>query len=48
MEIRSTTLSLKAIAAQICVGTSKAANAKLHQDLRRQEAKDPGQARLEI
>ena len=35
---RETTLSIKAIAARVHLGTSKSANAKLHQHLRRSRA----------
>ena len=45
---RETTLSIKAIAARVQLGTSKAANAKLHQHMRRAQGHAPGQARLRI
>ncbi len=46
---RETTLSLKAIAARVHLGTSKSANAKLHQHMRSPaEPHDPAQARLGI
>ena len=45
---RETTLSLKAIAARVHLGSSKAANAKLHQHLRRGKGDSARQVRLGI
>ncbi len=46
---RETTLSLKAIAARVHLGSSKSANVKLHQHMRnRSEVHDPAQAQLGI
>jgi hypothetical protein len=45
---RETTMSIKSIAARIHLGTSKAANVKLHNHMRPSEARDSGQARLGI
>ena len=43
---RETTLPLKATAARVQLGTSKTANAKLHQHLRTPPTSDPSQAPL--
>jgi hypothetical protein len=43
-----TTLSIKAIAARVRLGTSAAANAKQHLHLQRPEAESPGQTRMGI
>jgi REP element-mobilizing transposase RayT len=45
---RETTMTIKAIAARVGLGSSKAANTKLHQHMRRTQAEAPGQARLGI
>lgn len=45
---RETTLPLKAIAARVHLGTSKTANAKLHQHMRGALANDPSQAPLVV
>ena len=45
---RETTLSIKAIAARVGLGSSKAANAKLHHHMRRAEAEAAGQVPLRI
>jgi hypothetical protein len=42
---RETTLTIKAIAARVCLGTSKAANAKLHRHLREVAKPRKGKAR---
>lgn len=41
-----TTLSIKDIAPRVPLGTSKTANRKLHDQLRRSPAYDPAQAQL--
>jgi hypothetical protein len=43
---RETTLSIKAIAARMHLGTSKSANAKLHHFMREGKRADPSQSRL--
>lgn len=45
---RETTLSLKAIAARVHLGTSKSANATLHRHLRQSAGSNPAQAQLGI
>ena len=45
---RETTLSIKGIAARVQLGTSKAANAKLHHHMRHTQPEAPGQTRLGI
>jgi hypothetical protein len=45
---RETTLSIKAIAARVHLGTSKTANAKLHAHMRHQNESDPSQPLLGI
>jgi hypothetical protein len=42
---RETTLTIKAIAARVCLGTSKAANAKLHRHMREGAKPRKGKAR---
>jgi hypothetical protein len=42
---RETTLTIKAIAARVCLGTSKAANAKLHRHMREGAKPSKGKAR---
>jgi hypothetical protein len=41
-------LTIKAIAARVRLGTSAAANAKLHLHMQRPEAESHGQTRMEI
>ena len=43
---KGTTLSIKEIGARVPLGTSKTANIKLHDHLRRSPAYDPAQAQL--
>ncbi|HEV2391548.1 MAG TPA: hypothetical protein VG146_04205 [Verrucomicrobiae bacterium] len=45
---RETTLSIKAIAAQVHLGSSKAANAKLHMHMRHRNESDSSQPLLGI
>jgi hypothetical protein len=45
---RETTLSIKAIAARVHLGSSKAANVKLHQHMRQSSATGNGQVRLQL
>jgi REP element-mobilizing transposase RayT len=45
---RETTLSIKAIAARVQLGSSKAANVKLHQHMRQSSATGNGQGRLQL
>ncbi len=43
---RETTLSVKAIAARVHLGTSQAANVKLHRHMRRNSGANAGQTQL--
>jgi hypothetical protein len=45
---RETTLSIKAIAARVHLGSSKSANAKLHRHMRQSPVNDPAQGQLGI